>query len=60
MALSGGAFFVSNGKKYLQQPACLSPKSKSVYRVGVQINEPDTLSITGKSISQKEKKKPYR
>ena len=49
MALSGGAFFVSNGKKYLQQPACLSPKSKSVYRVGVQINEPDTLSITGKS-----------
>ena len=48
MAVTGGAIFVSNGKKYLQQPACLSPKSKSVYRVGLQITDLDSLTITGK------------
>lgn len=39
MALTGGAGFVANGKKYLQQPACLAPKSKAVYRVGILVNE---------------------
>jgi hypothetical protein len=39
MALTGGAGFVANGKKYLQQPACLAPKSRAVYRVGILVNE---------------------
>lgn len=43
MALTGGAAFVANGKKYLQQPACLAPKSKAVYRVGILVNEPGPL-----------------
>ena len=43
MALTGGAAFVANGKKYLQQPACLAPKSRAVYRVGILVNEPGPL-----------------
>ncbi|XP_057381255.1 uncharacterized protein LOC130703811 [Daphnia carinata] len=43
MALTGGAVFVANGKKYLQQPACLAPKSTAVYRVGILVNEPGPL-----------------
>lgn len=43
MALTGGAAFVANGKKYLQQPACLAPKSRSVYRVGILVSEPGPL-----------------
>ena len=39
MALTGGANFVSNGKKYLQQPACLAPKARSVYRVGILVDQ---------------------
>ena len=39
MALTGGAAFVANGKKYLQQPACLAPKSRAVYRVGIIVND---------------------
>jgi len=50
MALTGGATFVANGKKYLQQPACLG-SGKSVYRVGIQIgtsgagHHPVTLTV---------------
>lgn len=43
MALTGGAAFVANGKKYLQQPACLAPKSRAVYRVGILVNEPGPI-----------------
>ena len=39
MALTGGATFVANGKKYLQQPACLAPKTRSVYRVGILLSD---------------------
>lgn len=44
MALTGGATFVANGKKFLQQPACLGSLNngqlaRSVYRVGIQVGE---------------------
>jgi hypothetical protein len=39
MALTGGATFVANGKKYLQQPACLAPNTRSVYRVGIVVSD---------------------
>ena len=48
MAISGGGVFVANGKKFVQQPACLPPDSKSIYRVGVHVTELDSLTVTGK------------
>ena len=47
MAISGGGVFVANGKKFVQQPACLPPDSKSIYRVGVHVTELDSLTVTG-------------
>lgn len=46
MALTGGAVFVANGKKFLQQPACLGVAGQgrsAVYRVGVQVTAPSQL-----------------
>jgi hypothetical protein len=47
MAISGGGVFVANGKKFVQQPACLPPDAKSIYRVGVHVTELDSLTVTG-------------
>ena len=47
MALAGGALFVANGKKLLQQPACLGLQGRSaVYRVGVQITADSPALVT--------------
>ena len=52
MALTGGGVFVANGKKFVQQPACLPPASKSAYRIGFRVVDVDSVTLTGNRYSR--------
>lgn len=48
MALAGGGVFVSNGGRLLEQPACLAPESRALYRVGIRVTSPADVSLTAR------------